>query len=171
MAYGSGLRRVRPLPGGTPVCYFRLSCFLFFVATGTCRTCGAVVAALTYRLRRHAEACFQRATPVGPPQRPMVQKKFAVPKADSNAVRYAIARAIFSMGVPFKCIDNPHFQSMLTRAFPGVDCYPLFGNRISYARGPNAGPPAVVPASSLAPFLCRVAFKGNPNGSVRCFFF
>ena len=98
----------------------------FFVAAGTCRTCGAVVAALTYRLRRHAEACFQRATPVGPPQRPMVQKKFAVPKADSNAVRYAIARAIFSMGVPFKCIDNPHFQSMLTRAFPGVDCYPLF---------------------------------------------
>ena len=101
------------------VCALTVACIFFH--PGTCRHCGAVLAPLTYRLRRHAETCFLRGQSQSSPlKKPLQQKKLAVPKADEAAVRRMIARAVFSMGVPFRAVENPHFVALLGRAFPGV---------------------------------------------------
>lgn len=90
-----------------------------------CISCGARMAALTYRMERHASSCdgLKQAglwTLMGPKTKG--QQSLVVVRTSAeqtHALHRTVARMIYANNLPFKVASNPEFRALLRSLRPG----------------------------------------------------
>ena len=98
-------------------------CFLLQLLTFPRLRCGKEVAGLTYRLRRHADACAKLCalnlwrTPVAQQQHILGDMQRRTTAFETLVVQQ-LARMMYATNLPFRSLQNPEMVKFLNMAFP-----------------------------------------------------